>query len=168
MSDVVLVGLPGSGKSTSGRAVAEHLKRSFVDTDDVFMELEHLSVQEYLRNFGESKFRERELVALRHALDNYDVVATGGGIVTTSEARALLATQLTLWLDCADEVLVERVRGGDRPLLEGDVATRFSELREDRGAFYAEVSRVRVDTSGSLDDVTRALLAVIDHAQAAP
>ncbi|HEY5302478.1 MAG TPA: shikimate kinase [Acidimicrobiales bacterium] len=165
MSDVILVGLPGSGKTTAGRAVAEALQRSFVDTDDVFFELEHVSVQEYLRSFGEPKFRERELLALRHALVNYDVVATGGGVVTTSEARALLSSELTVWLDCSDDVLVERVRGGDRPLLAGDVATRMRELREQRGALYAVVSRSRVDTAGPLDDVTTELRGVIENAQ---
>jgi shikimate kinase len=111
-------------------------------------------VAQYLRDEGEAAFRTRELEALRIALDRSSdvVIATGGGIVCTSEARAALRDELTLWLDCDDDTILARVGEVDRPLLNGNPAT-LARLREERGEWYRSVSQSRVDTSGPLDEV---------------
>jgi shikimate kinase len=165
MADAVLVGLPGSGKTTTGRALAQVLGRDFVDTDDVFFEREHVSVQDYLRAHDEADFRRREIEALTQALESPGIVATGGGIVTTPAARQLLGGELTVWLDCPNEVLVTRVATGDRPLLGSDPATHLSRLREEREALYREVSRFKVDSSESLEQLVLRLLNIVENAQ---
>ncbi len=164
MALVVLVGLPGSGKTTVGRSLATVLERTFVDTDDLFAEREGVSVQDYLRSHSEESFRERELLALRAALNSHDVVATGGGVVITPEARQLLSEEMTVWLDCPDEELRSRVRAGDRPLLGDDPAARLSELRAQREALYAAVARVRVDARGPFEEVVTRLRTVVESA----
>lgn len=166
MADVVLVGLPGSGKTTTGCALADTLGRIFVDVDDVFFEREGVSVQDYLRAHGESDFRERELAALGRALNGPGVVATGGGVVTTPEARRLLTPQFTVWLDCPDEVLVARVTEGDRPLLGEDPASRLAELRATRDPLYARVSRFRVDAGRPIEEVLTQLLEIVETSEA--
>jgi shikimate kinase len=166
VADVVLVGLPGSGKTTTGRALASTLERAFVDADDAFFDREHVSVQDYLRAHGESAFREREVQALAQALSGASIVATGGGVVTTLAARQLLRHELTVWLDCPDEILVTRVLDGDRPLLDDDPAQRLSELRRQRDSLYAEVSRFKVDSSGPLDQLVLQLRDIVENAQA--
>jgi shikimate kinase len=153
MARLVLVGLPGAGKTTLGRLLAERWACGLVDTDDVLADLVGVSAPQYLREWGEPSFRERELDALRQALDSHDVVSTGAGIVTTSAARELLAGELTLWLDADDEVLVERVRDGERPLLGDDHRASLARLRVQREPWYREVARGRVDSSGSPDEV---------------
>jgi shikimate kinase len=82
-------------------------------------------------------------------------VATGGGVVTTSAARELLRAQVTLWLDCDDDVLKSRLGGVDRPLIGEDVGAALALLRRERATLYAEVARVRIDASGQLVDVTK-------------
>ena len=166
MSDIVLVGLPGSGKTTTGRALARTLDVSFVDVDDLFFSREGVSVQDYLRAHGESDFRELELAALAEGLVGRGVVATGGGAVTTPAARTLLTTQLTVWLDCPVEKLAKRVVGGDRPLLGDDPPGRLAALRTERERFYAEASQHRVDSGRPLPEVLNQLLVILETSRA--
>lgn len=164
MALVVLVGLPGSGKTTTGRSLARALGSSFVDTDDIFLAREGVSVQDFLRSQGEVLFRERELAALSQSLVSSGVVSTGGGSVSTSPARRLLLEQLTVWLDCSDEVLVQRVLEGDRPLLGDAPEARVVELRAQRDPLYLEVSRFRVDSGRPLDELVAQLVDIVESA----
>ena len=86
---VVLVGLMGAGKSTVGSAVARTLGWHFADTDQVVASLAGKSVAEIFDHDGEAAFRLAELAALDALLDEPSprVISTGGGAVTTEEAR---------------------------------------------------------------------------------
>ncbi len=82
MARLVLVGLPGTGKTAVARAFAERWHCDAIDTDDIVAERVGTTAAAYLRDQGESSFRACELEALREALEQEDVVvATGGGIV---------------------------------------------------------------------------------------
>lgn len=155
MSRLVLVGLPGTGKTTIGEQIAAKWQCDFIDTDSSIATTRGRSVPEVLGEEGEPAFRRYEFDALVDATSHDAVVATGGGVVCTPEARVLLKSEVTLWLDCDDGILLERVKESERPLLSGDPANALRRLREQREKWYQEVSRARIDTSGSLDDVTR-------------
>jgi shikimate kinase len=92
------------------------------------------------------------------ALESDAVVATGAGVVTTSAARDLLASSTVLWLDSDDETLLLRVSEGERPLLGANHREGLARLRAEREAWYRAVSRVRVDASGSTEDVLQRVL----------
>ena len=154
MARLVLVGLPATGKTTVAQALAGVWHCDYVDTDALIADRLGYSVGEYLRANGEPAFRERELEALRQALSTDVVVATGGGVVVTAPARTMLCAERTYWLDCDVDVLVERLADGDRPLLTDDPRAALERLRAQREQWYLEVSRVRIDASGTLDDVT--------------
>jgi len=149
---LVLVGMPGAGKSTLAVLVATMLGCEVVDTDEEIEKSVGCAANEYLRRHGEPAFRELELRALRAALPRDAVISTGGGVVTSSEARDLLRAQVTLWLDSDDDVLVTRLADGDRPLLGEDVKADLARLRAQREDWYREVSVGRVITDGTLDD----------------
>ncbi len=162
MARVVLVGLPGTGKTSLARALGERWGCVAIDTDDAVARDVGMPAAQYLREHGETAFRERELDALRPALASNGVVATGAGVVTTPEARDLLEAEFTLWLDCEDTTLLERVGDGDRPLLGDDHAAALRDLRQRREPWYRQCSQARVDSSGSFDDVVQKVLEAIE------
>ena len=135
------------------RVLADQWHCRAIDTDDLIAGVVGVTAATYLRDQGEPLFREREVEALASALDNDDVVATGGGIVTSADARALLVDQVTLWLDCDDAVLRSRVDEVERPLLGVDVGESLARLRDERNGWYAAVSVSRIDATGNVDDV---------------
>ena len=145
--------MPGVGKSTVARALAEQWGCQAFDTDDLLADVVGTPAALYLRNEGEIAFRSREVDVLVDVLKHDDVIATGGGIVTSGAARALLRDQVTLWLDCGDDVLMQRLDDVERPLLDDDVAASLARLREERNQWYAAVSTARVDATGTVDDV---------------
>ena len=132
-----------------------------IDTDDALASVLGRTVPDFLREAGEEEFRRREYDVLLEALARDAVVATGGGGVTLPEARASLANARTYWLDCADDEILARVAEGDRPLLGDDPKQALTRLRAQREPWYQEVSRVRIDTSGSLDEVVAQVLSEV-------
>lgn len=158
MTRLVLVGLPGTGKSTVAKALAARWGVEAIDTDDVLSLTLGRSAPTFLRDEGEEEFRRRELEVLLKALETEGVVSTGGGAVTLDEARRALRSETTFWLDCADEEILRRVAVGDRPLLEVDPVNALARLRAQRQPWYEEVSQVRIDSSGKLEEVVERVL----------
>ncbi|MEM8925872.1 MAG: bifunctional shikimate kinase/3-dehydroquinate synthase [Actinomycetota bacterium] len=149
----VLVGLPASGKSTIGPIVARRLDRPFVDLDERIAERAGRPIPEIFAESGEAAFRAMETDALIEALalDPVPVIAGGGGVVTSTANRAILAEgPLVVWLDAPVEVLIERLgSGAGRPLVEGDPAGRLIELRRSRLAAYTVCADAIVTDDGS-------------------
>lgn len=160
MARLVLVGLPGVGKSTVARMLSAEWKCPHVDTDDVIVKKAGCSIGDFIREKGEPAFRELEFEALEEALTSEGVVSTGGGIVTFEKSRTALKAAPTVWLDTKDEQITPRLGGTDRPLLDGNPGQILKLMREARAPFYEEVSRARVDASGTLEDVKNQILIV--------
>jgi shikimate kinase len=158
---LVLIGLPGVGKSVVARAVAERWACPVVDTDDLVAAAVGRAAGVYLRDAGEPEFRRRELDALREALGSDAVVATGGGVVATPDGRQELRAAVTVWLDAPDEVIVSRLDDVERPLLGADAPTALASLRRERQPWYEEVARLRVDATGSPDEVASAVIEAV-------
>lgn len=159
---VVLVGAPGTGKTTVGRALATSLGEEFVDVDDLIAAQAGESCASLLRTRGEAVFRAAEASALAGALANTaaGVIATGGGAVETASSRALLANaSLVVQLSAPAEVLLERLGDGDRPLLETPTISRLTQLLARRADYYAEVADVVVDATAPVADVVAAIRA---------
>jgi shikimate kinase len=149
---VVLVGLPGTGKSTVGAELARQLSVPFADSDHLVEQQAGRPVGEIFRQQGEPVFRQLEADMIAAALADFDgVLSLGGGAVTTESVRHdLVASGVpVVQLDAGQDELVRRMsRSRHRPLLAGDAAARLAELAEARGPLYAEVATASVDTGG--------------------
>jgi shikimate kinase len=151
MARLVLVGLPGVGKTTIAAALAHRWGVTAIDCDDAFEQTFGETVQTVLRRDGEAVFREREVEVLEHVLTHDAVIATGGGVVTTLRARGVLRDAVTVWLDAPDAAIVQRLAQGDRPLIGDDVAQSVAHLRSRRAGLYADVSCAHIMTDRALE-----------------
>lgn len=159
---LVVVGPPGSGKTTVGRALAQRLGVPFTDADALIVERVGKSIAEMFTDDGEDAFRalEREVVA--HALDTArGVLALGGGAVLAAQTRERLRGHrvVLLWVGLADGIRRTGMSTA-RPLLAGvNPRATFKALLDARAPLYREVATVEVDTSRrSAGRVTRAVL----------
>lgn len=149
---IYLVGLPGSGKTTFGKIMAEKLGYVHIDLDEYIVEMNKMSIPEIFEKFGESGFRERETEALREvsSLKN-TVVSTGGGAVTTKKNREILKkADMVIFIDRPCEDILQDVNLKDRPLLK-NTPKRIFELRDERINFYNEVSHYTVKNDSTME-----------------
>jgi shikimate kinase len=162
---VVLVGPPGSGKSTVGALLAERLGLTLRDTDTDIERAEGRTVPEIFVEDGEPRFRELETAAVRAAVTGHDgVVSLGGGAVMNEDTRALLAGEPVVFLDVALGEAIKRV-GLDtpRPLLAVNPRQRWRSLMEARRPLYTEVARAVVRTEDlTPDEVVQAVLDALE------
>jgi shikimate kinase len=150
---IVLVGAPGSGKSTVGALLAERLGLTFHDADAVIVERAGKSIAEIFTDDGETAFRALEEQITAELLAMPGVLSLGGGAVMSAATRAALAGRRVVWLRVGLTQSVKRV-GLDtaRPLLLGNVRGQLLKLLNERAPLYAEVATDVVDT----DDTTPA------------
>ncbi len=137
-----LVGMMGSGKTSTGRPLAERLGYGFVDADAVIEQAAGVSIPEIFDRDGEAGFRSLEsqvlsAISQRHSL----VVATGGGVVTQPENWGMLHSGIVIWLDVVPDQLLQRLNADStvRPLLQTtDPETALNALLNERRPLYAE------------------------------
>jgi shikimate kinase len=161
---LVLVGMPGSGKSSVGKRLAKVLDLPFVDLDRAVERAAGRTIPELFANEGEPAFRALESAALVEALaaPGPGVIATGGGAVLAPANRAALRDGAeVVWLRARAATLGGRVAdGAGRPLLAGDPAAAIEQLLAVRGPIYAEVADIVIDVDQV--PVSRVLETVLD------
>ncbi|GGN69126.1 hypothetical protein GCM10011610_07160 [Nocardia rhizosphaerihabitans] len=160
---VVLVGPPGSGKSTIGRKLARELGVELYDTDAGIEADTGRTIPEIFATDGEPEFRRIEEEVVRRAVLEHDgVVSLGGGSVLSAQTREVLRAATVVYLEISvGEGLRRTGSSNARPLLNGaDPGAKYRELMRIRRPLYREVATVRVRTDGrSPGRVVRMILA---------
>jgi len=137
-SRIYLIGMPGAGKTTVGKTIAEELNYSFLDLDELIEKEEGKTISEIFESDGEPAFREKERDHLRAILHEKVVISTGGGAPCFYDGIEWMNQNgLTLYLNRSIQLLVERTEGrSHRPLLKGDLEGKLRQLLEERESCY--------------------------------
>ncbi len=154
MKRVVLIGAPGSGKSTVGAALAKVLALDFIDTDQLIEEREGKAITDIFVVDGEPHFRAVELETLKHVLTLNDVVISlGGGAPISDQAQQLInsSESTVVFLDVSLATAAPRVGfNRDRPLLLGNPRAQWQALSDKRRPIYEALA----DVSIKVDDMS--------------
>jgi len=139
-ANIYLYGAPGSGKSTYAERLAAEKGMPLVDLDAEIVKSEGRSIRDIFAQDGEPAFRAKERAALERVSKAHgQIVALGGGALLDPECRRIAeSTGRVVFLECPDDILMERVAASqERPLLNGDAMERMRRLLAVRRDHYA-------------------------------
>jgi shikimate kinase len=164
-----LVGMPGGGKSTAGRHLAQALGMGFVDSDVAIERQARMSVRAYFDAWGERSFRDLEESVIESLTqESGRVIATGGGVVLREANRRALHERTTvIYLRSSPEVLFRRLRHDTRrPLLQvDDPLGKLRELYQERDPLYRACAHFVVETGRpSIPTIVNMILAQLELA----
>jgi len=170
---IVLVGMPGSGKTTVGRQLARRLGLPFFDSDHVIEDRLGCSIRDFFAREGEAAFRDVEAQVLAElARGGNAVLATGGGAVLREEnRRALREGGQVIYLRSSPEELHRRLRHDtQRPLLQvADPLARLRALYAERDPLYREAAHFQIETGRpSVPTLVNMILMQLELAGLAP
>ena len=148
---LILIGLPGSGKSTVGRQLARRLGLEFTDSDHVIEQRIGCSIRDFFSREGEAAFRDVEEAVIEELTrrEAGTVIATGGGAVLRPANRQHLHERCSaIYLRSSPEELFRRLRHDkNRPLLQvDDPLGRLRTLYEERDPLYRETAHFIIET----------------------
>ena len=154
--NLIIIGMPGSGKTTVGRLLAQATDKTFVDVDEEIIRTAGMSIPEIFAASGENGFREIETAVLsRLGKGSGQVIATGGGCVTRAENYPLLHQNGRILRLRRD---IGKLPKDGRPL---SLANDLSEMAAQREPLYGAFSDLTFDNNGALDDTLKTILEAI-------
>lgn len=163
---VLLIGMMGAGKTTTGALLAERLGWRLLDSDAEIVRRRGMTVPEIWRAEGEPAYRKQETAVLEEAANSADpvVISVAGGAVLEAANQGIIRhAGLVVWLRADVATLAGRVGDGDgRPLLDGDAEANLRHLYDQREPVYRSLAELVVDTPGKepavvVDEVAGAL-----------
>ena len=163
MKSIVLIGPPGSGKSTVGRSIARRLNRKFIDTDSVIEEKSKRKISDIFVDEGEEFFRKLELDVLEETLLVPDsIISLGGGAPIKQEAQDLIvgSNVYVVFLDISLAAAAPRVGfNRDRPLLFGNPRAQWQSLNEIRRPIYEKLATMSIKVDDmSVDQIVGVII----------
>lgn len=159
--NIILCGFMGSGKTVTGKALAQKLGKEFIDLDVFIEQNQNMSVKDIFAKFGETHFRnlEREAAAALGKSEN-KVIACGGGTVLNPEnVSALKVNGEIFYLSVEPQTVKIRLNNDtNRPLLTGDKENAIDALLKNRRPIYESAADRIVDSNGSIDYAVEQIL----------
>lgn len=159
MTQIVLVGFMGAGKTSVGERLAVKLNLPLLDTDQLIAKELGMSIPEIFESHGEAYFREQEVAMLARLKGESGIISTGGGIVLTEASRRMLKEfPHVVFLKVEIDQLVERIQKDKknvRPLFLNHSPEAFQEIYFNRLPLYQEVGKVIIENQAkTIDEIT--------------
>lgn len=160
-SRIVLIGMPGSGKTTIGKILAKQLKIKFYDMDDYIQEMTSKTIAELFEK-GEDYFRNIETQACRELSEKNNIlISTGGGVIKKKENIDILKQDsMIIFLNRPVENILQDVDVSKRPLLK-DGKEKVLNLYKERYELYKEAADKIVINNGTINDVIHELKEIV-------
>ncbi len=135
--NIILIGMPGSGKSALGLACAKNLGLNFIDLDEELERIYSMKISDIFAQFGEATFRQYETETVKSMLNASDyIISTGGGVVL-SENNMLYLKKIgfVIWINRPLDLIIGDISTDDRPLLKGNLS-RINTIYQARKPLY--------------------------------
>ena len=164
MKSIALIGMPGCGKSTAGKLIAEKLNYTFVDMD-LFIEEQFETTVKELFAVGEERFRDCESKVCE-ILSNRErtVISTGGGVVKRANNIKLLNKSCTVvFIDRALEDILSDIDFGSRPLLANDHRDNLIRLYNERYELYKNYCDFSVKNDSSIEELADKIISKLNQ-----
>ena len=152
---LILIGFMGVGKTTLGEYIASTYQLSYVDLDHYIVEQEQMTIPTIFKQYGEQHFRRLEAHYLQECIQQFEVIATGGGIIEGAQSIEILHKQSNIvWLDCDLNIVYDRIRNdSNRPNANNKSLYDLKNLYSDRYSRYNEIAFIKVNSNQSLKDL---------------
>ena len=143
---IYLIGFMGSGKTFIGKSVSQKFELPFTDLDTKIERKLGLTIEIIFQKYSEKFFRNVESDLLLN--NQYSgIVSCGGGVVELKKNRKLLQKQVTVWIDTPWELIYERIKNSNRPLVKTLNLTQLQNLYQKRIKYYNEASKFRIKSN---------------------
>lgn len=155
--NIVLIGMPGSGKSTVGKILAKELDMGFIDMDN-WIEENYGEIKEIFKR-GEQAFREIETLAAKDIGEKRGyVIATGGGVITREEnIKYLRQNGIIYFIDRSVEEILKDIKHDTRPLIANNI-DNINKLYKDRYSLYNKYSNVKISGDTRLHEIVNNII----------
>ncbi|WPC44464.1 shikimate kinase [Clostridium sp. JS66] len=156
--NIVLIGMPGSGKTTIGKILYEKLRTDFIDMDDYIEDREGKTIPDIFKN-GEEYFRKLEKEAVCEVSRKKSaIISTGGGVIKNlSNIENLKKNGIVIFIDRPVENIAKDINVLSRPLLKDGVGKLY-ELLDERYELYKKYSDFQIENNGKIEDVIEKIL----------
>jgi len=154
LHNITLIGMPGAGKSTTGRILAELLNFELIDTDDLICQRHQRTLQDIVTEDGYMKLRHFEEQVIMELGVERTVIATGGSAVYSAAAmQHLSGLSKVVYLRVPYEVIADRIHNLDTRGLAKQAQQSLNDLYLERVSLYEKYAEITVDAVASADDV---------------
>ena len=162
MKNVILIGMPGTGKSTVGVLLAKRLGYRFVDTDLLIIERAGKTLPQILTETGVERFLTLEAEIGETLRCDKTVIATGGSMVFGQTAmKRLKENAITLWLDTPLPVLEKRILAAADRGIAAEPGMSIAQIDSIRRPLYTQYADIRISCEGAVESIVNSIVSAI-------